>query len=193
MRKWWVGLIFLVIYAFTIADHVPFWVSFVLFWVGVYYFTTGQKADKPNNSKNQIFRIPDKPQSMSFDPGNAITCNVAGVTFENRQKVISALSIGADVFIIRDRANVYDENAIEVFCYYGERKSIGYIPKEISGHIAKYFDYFTTDQFPCRGKIVDLSYPTDGIIGVKITFRVPDEKTLEDERAFEYFSNNLPF
>lgn len=63
---------------------------------------------------------------------------LAGVTYENRQSIISNLSMSDTIYIERDYFNKYDKNAIGVFTKSGD--SIGWIPKELASSLASQID-----------------------------------------------------
>lgn len=60
---------------------------------------------------------------------------VAGVTFEGRQQVIEEMIAGQRVVIRPEPTNLYDHNAMAVFCCFPENdnwrlEQIGYLPKD---------------------------------------------------------------
>lgn len=59
---------------------------------------------------------------------------VAGVTFDNRQRLIRRMSVGEQVSLVRDPTNPYDKNAIMVINSNGDQ--IGFISKELSSTMA---------------------------------------------------------
>jgi len=64
------------------------------------------------------FRKPDQgKRNKSFEPGELVTTNVVGVTFDGRQKFIKDLKVNQMVFLEREKENFYDENAINVKVY----------------------------------------------------------------------------
>lgn len=63
---------------------------------------------------------------------------VAGVTFENRQRLIRRMSVGETVSLVRDPYNPHDSNAIKVINSNGDH--IGFIPKEIAVTMAGNMD-----------------------------------------------------
>lgn len=62
---------------------------------------------------------------------------IVGVTFENRQEVVQTLVAGQPLELVRERDNVYDENAIAVFA---DGRQAGYLKRPISQHLAPNFD-----------------------------------------------------
>ena len=63
---------------------------------------------------------------------------VAGVSWENRQELISNLEVGSDVFLVRDPENKYDKNAIAVKT--ADNIQIGWIPKVFAAILAPEID-----------------------------------------------------
>ena len=59
---------------------------------------------------------------------------VAGVTFDNRQRLIRRMSVGDTVSLVRDPCNPYDSNAIKVINTNGDQ--IGFISKELASTMA---------------------------------------------------------
>jgi len=57
-------------------------------------------------------------------------CKVTGVTYENRQKIISEINYKTPIKLVRDRTNIYDPYAVEVKTTYDI--SLGWIPKGLS-------------------------------------------------------------
>lgn len=72
-------------------------------------------------------------------PKDGIEIGVAGVTFENRQDLIDPSIVGSEVFLLRDKSNGYDENAIRVLRHDGA--CIGFVPKRYSRHLAPFAEY----------------------------------------------------
>jgi single-stranded-DNA-specific exonuclease len=70
-----------------------------------------------------------------------INTKVAGVTFENRQSLISKLKGNEPCRISPEPSNKYDPNAIAIHvAYNGEVLHIGYLSKELAAQIAPYLD-----------------------------------------------------
>lgn len=67
---------------------------------------------------------------------------VAGVTFDNRQRLIRRMFVGERVSLVRDPYNPHDRNAIKVINSNGDH--IGFIPKEIAVTMAGNMDSGTT-------------------------------------------------
>ena len=58
----------------------------------------------------------------------------AGVTFDNRQRLIRRMSVGENISLVRDPNNPYDKNAIKVINSSGDQ--IGFISKELASTMA---------------------------------------------------------
>ena len=63
---------------------------------------------------------------------------VAGVTFDNRQRIIRRMSVGEIVSLVRDPYNPYDSNAIKVINSNGDQ--IGFISRELASSLAYQMD-----------------------------------------------------
>lgn len=63
---------------------------------------------------------------------------VAGVTFDNRQRLIRRMSVGERVTLERDPYNPYDRNAIKVINSNGDH--IGFISKDLAATMAMNMD-----------------------------------------------------
>ena len=62
------------------------------------------------------------------------TTRVAGVTFDDRQQILSDIrGTGVDIFIQPDTDNKYDPNAIEVLTE--DSKSLGYVPRKLASEL----------------------------------------------------------
>lgn len=169
------------------------------FTFGVYLLWTRFMWEGPNKIRTSSIKNQFSQTTMSshnlpdmFQPGKTVTCYVAGVSFENRQEVIGSINVGDRVYLIRDEENKFDTNAIGVFISGSEDrnfKSIGFLPKEIAAKIFKYFDLYTSDEFICKGKVVELTHTTNQLIGVKITFNIPSEDWLTSEQMYKAYSD----
>ena len=71
-------------------------------------------------------------------PVSELEERVVGVTFDNRQDVISRLAVGEPVVLRREPTNVHDSNAIRVENSRGEQ--IGYIRRELAQTLAPALD-----------------------------------------------------
>lgn len=65
--------------------------------------------------------------------------NVVGVTFEERQYVISKMDWRDAVLLVKDDGNKYDENAIKVMRREGQQSAcIGFVPRELCGVVREF-------------------------------------------------------
>ena len=87
-----------------------------------------------------------KKEGLASMPAEEFFCEVAGVTYEGRQRVVRTCREGEPVFLHREPNNPYDENAVAV---YVERKSllgktryaqVGYVPAEDASELAYWID-----------------------------------------------------
>ena len=63
---------------------------------------------------------------------------IVGIDYEERRKVFEKLSIGKEVFFIREKDNKYDKNAIRVVN--GDNETVGYVERKNVQPIAKKMD-----------------------------------------------------
>ena len=68
---------------------------------------------------------------------DGLETNVVGVTYENRQIIISRLQPGEKIKLVPEPSNPHDPNAIKVCTYNGTQ--IGYINKDLARKIVNYF------------------------------------------------------
>jgi len=68
----------------------------------------------------------------------SIEAQVVGVSFEGRQAIVSRLSIGEEVFLVRDPKNTYDRNAIKVMNWDGEQ--LGFLDRYLAASLAAELD-----------------------------------------------------
>lgn len=87
----------------------------------------------------------------------SFTSKVAGVTFENRQVLVSKVQQGEFIGLLREPDNKYDKNAIKVMNQHGMQ--LGYIPKDLARDLAKYMDLGISFNAVCK-------YPTGGSDGL---------------------------
>ena len=71
------------------------------------------------------------------DPREVMT-KVAGVTFDNRPKVVEKLAVGDPLVLRREPADRYDANAIRVTTPSGEQA--GYVPALLAARLAPVMD-----------------------------------------------------
>jgi hypothetical protein len=105
---------------------------------------------------------------------------VAGVTFEGRQEIIKACMVGDMIMLMPEPTNEHDPNAVQVVARVSSQDynwlTIGYIPKKISEHVARYVakGYKETGSYT-TGEIVEIHGGEDGLsLGVTIEFDIPE-------------------
>lgn len=123
-----------------------------------------------------------------------MSLKVKGVTFENRQDIISRMDVLDRIVLKRERDNEYDGAAIAVYTIRNEQ--IGYIDKEVSMELAKIIDQG-------RKVVASISKIMGGsgyYYGVVLDLYVEKEKEIifhlfEDESPsiFAEFIENLQF
>ena len=75
------------------------------------------------------------------DSETGLISKVVGVTFDNRQPFINAMTKDTEVRLVRERSNKFDFYAVSVEANIGEKwLGIGYIPKDKSKKIAEKID-----------------------------------------------------
>jgi hypothetical protein len=67
-----------------------------------------------------------------------VTTKVAGVTFDDRPKVVARLMVGEQLILRREPRNLYDKNAVAVLTMAGA--PIGYIPRDVAARLAPVMD-----------------------------------------------------
>lgn len=127
--------------------------------------------NKTNSVQANLVHFKSTEQG-NFSPGQEIITYIAGVTYENHQEEVNRLYLGADVLIIPEPENPFDENAISVNSQLDERK-IGYLPKELAKAIGTYFKCNTSPEYPVKGKVVEIRNKETDHVGVDIRFKVP--------------------
>lgn len=100
-----------------------------------------------------------------------IETKVVGVTYEGRQSIVTLLSVGEEVELIREPNNPYDKNAIKVVRKTGQ--CFGFISKVLASGFAKNFDEYGK---PVEATIISVTkgYSSDSNIGVTIQFNLPE-------------------
>ena len=99
-----------------------------------------------NKKKEAILSKPTKPTGLE----KVVFCNVAGVTFENRQENISRININTPIKLVRDPENTHDSNAVKVMTI--DKKMLGWIPRRKAFSIAKVIDQDNS----VKAEIVDI-------------------------------------
>lgn len=107
---------------------------------------------------------------------NPIHTKLTGVTYENRQSIISNIKLNDDIYVQRDYNNVYDCHAIGVYLKNGNAQ-IGWIPKDLASQIAPQMDDGITFNVAIKNKLGGDAYN----YGVEVVLR----KNMDDKRANE--------
>ncbi|MBI4744922.1 MAG: single-stranded-DNA-specific exonuclease RecJ, partial [Actinobacteria bacterium] len=94
---------------------------------------------------------------------------IVGVTFEERQEVISILSPGMPLSLIREPENPYDKNAIKVRDNYGQ--DIGFLNARLAKQLAPYMD----KGIKFEAEIMNLTGGIDKHYGINIQIRRKDK------------------
>lgn len=87
---------------------------------------------------------------------NIIEFHAAGVTFNNRQKMLGYLIKHPDAKIVlcREPDNKHDKNAIKILAKTDRRVNVGYVPKILAEKLAPLMDsktFIHIDQFQIIG------------------------------------------
>lgn len=98
-----------------------------------------------------------------------IETRVAGVTFENRQRILHKVAVcypDVAVQLCREKSNEYDANAVAVYAVVHSkyRAKIGYLPAKVAAVVATLLDKgmnVATSRFRIVGGL-DPEYPTYG-------------------------------
>jgi len=109
-------------------------------------------------------------RSRPNDTGREIETKVVGVTFDNRQAVISRMSVGEQVWLRRDPTNPHDRNAIRVERWDGTQ--VGFISRYEAAELAHIFDAYGKPVAATVTAIMGGSYH-DSSLGVRIKFVIP--------------------
>lgn len=124
-------------------EPIPIWTLFlyILLTFGGIRILRNLKKNRQLSSKSKSVdnnRQKGNEEKINFNPGEIIETNVAGVTFEGRQELISQLNIGETIKIIREADNQHHSNAIKIVTDNGAH--IGYINRELADKIAPIMD-----------------------------------------------------
>ncbi len=100
------------------------------------YYERQYDFEYPHKRQN-VPRPGTQPGDSKSNDNRKIYTKVKGVTFDNRQNLISRLKPNQSLKLIREKDNAFDEYAVAVYSNEGQ---IGYVPKEISKNVAIYLD-----------------------------------------------------
>jgi hypothetical protein len=114
--------------------------------------------------------------------GRLISTRVVGVTFDNRQEVVSKLQMGDRLWLEAEVDNPYDPNAIRVSRSNGEQ--IGYLNRYLAANIVPYFEAYGN---PVKGKVTLLtgSRWDNYSLGVVVTFKLPKPRKNHTGQQFD--------
>ncbi len=110
--------------------------------------------------------------------GNCINTRAVGVSFENRQDIITELVVGEKIILRREPQNAFDPNAIRLEQKNGTQ--FGFINKYLAEELAPTFDAYGT---PIKGVVSKLigGFGPGYHRGVCISFTIPEPKTKGDD------------
>lgn len=117
---------------------------------------------------------------------------IAGVAFEGRATVAATMQAGATVYLIRDRANAYSRNAVEVRTENGWQ--LGYVPEEDARelsplldrgykHAARIKKVLAGGNFPIPVVVAEIYRPESGARHAVEEAAVPARRSLPESRA----------
>ena len=100
-----------------------------------------------------------------------IETRVVGVTFENRQAVVSLLTQWEQVFLIREPENPFDHNAVKVQRW--DKQQVGYLNRELAKILAPRMDRYGK---PVKATVTALTggYYPGSSLGAVVKFRMPE-------------------
>ena len=110
------------------------------------------------------------PSPDAYGPGQVVTANVVGVTYDGRQALIALLWPGEHLWLKREPDNRFDHNAVVVLRQSG--RPIGYLGRELALELAPCFDSYglpvvavvslLTGAYPRRGVSIRFAVPRGG-------------------------------
>jgi single-stranded-DNA-specific exonuclease len=105
--------------------------------------------------------------------GKVVTTKVVGVSFEDRQELISRLQTGDRIWLEREPQNPFDANAVSVTNNLGEQ--VGYLNAHLAAALAVYFDRYGK---PVRGRVYLLTGSSfdNYNLGIVIAFKLPKKR-----------------
>ena len=100
----------------------------------------------------------------------SIEAQVVGVSFEGRQAIVSRLSVGEKVFLIRDPKNPYDRNAIKVVN--GKGQQFGFLDSYLAADLIAEMDGLGQ---PVTAHVVAIlgGFYLTSKVGLRIRFDLP--------------------
>lgn len=101
-------------------------------------WVTGRESPKPQVPRQEKKQFHIRANDYLESENGVYTTKVVGVTFEGRQSIITHLTKGEQILLVREPSNPFDNNAIKVCCKNGS--CFGYIKKDLAARIASLFD-----------------------------------------------------
>jgi hypothetical protein len=101
----------------------------------------------------------------------SVFAKVVGVTYENRQAVVTLLTEGERLSLIRDPNNPFDSNAVKVVRW--DRQQIGFLERGLAAIMAPKMDKYG-GTFIATVKSVTGGYFPGSSLGVVIRFYMPE-------------------
>lgn len=116
--------------------------------------------------------------------GKKFYTKLAGVTFDNRQTVISYLKIDEQLYAERETDNPYDSNAVAIHNFWGNK--LGYLSKNVAVEMARVID---------NGGRIDVAVSSvtgehDDFYGVNICIEVFEQKMPQSDAFDEIFTRS---
>jgi len=148
----------------------------------IYYLIKSLKESKINKEEKRKKDLRIQREEEYRKSTQRIFTYVAGVTFENRQEIISNIQ-GNTLLLVREEDNPYDENAIAV--YYVDRQNlknstmekVGYLPADIAKQVVGYFGSQSYNHSK-EAKIEEIHKTENKVWGIKISFVPPNDSDL---------------
>lgn len=114
-------------------------------------------------------------------------CQIAGITFHDLHDIWEELYEGAELVLVRDKANKYDNYAIAVALaddYDPDNFDdiLGYVPRTENKHLATMLDLGWADAFECELSQVNGDNPYKGSLYMKIYMVSREEEEIDDTR-----------
>lgn len=116
-------------------------------------------------------------------------CQIAGITFHDLQDIWDELYEGAELALVRQKDNKYDNNAVAIALaedYDGNPDNfdfnniLGYVPRDENSHLATMLDLGWANAFECELSQINGNNPHKGSLHIKIYIVSNDEEIVED-------------
>lgn len=117
----------------------------------------------------QVASVEPEPIQAVYEPGEEIETPIAGVSFEDRQKLIAEyVREGMVVLVVRQSGNEYDKNALPVLA---GMHMIGYVPRDIAEQVAPAMDEQGIFYIPAV--VTHINRNGSRVLGAVINFEMP--------------------